>query len=52
MYSIMTTYVLNRLSPSCMHVHNYLIGCLTYIVITMAIILIIRRKKENVNVRN
>ena len=52
MYSIMTTYVLNRLSPSCMHVHNYLIGCFTYILITLGIILIIRRKKENVNVRN
>lgn len=52
MYSIMTTYVLNRLSPSCMHVHNYVIGCFTYILITLGIILIIRRRKENVNVRN
>ena len=52
MYSIMTTYVLNRLSPSCMHVHNYVIGCFTYILITLGIILIIRRRKENVDVRN
>lgn len=52
MYSILTTYVLNRLSPSCMHVHNYIIGCFTYILITLGIILIIRRKKENDNVRN
>ena len=51
MYSIMTTYVLNRLSPSSMHVYNYVIGCFTYILITSGIILIIRRKKNNVNVR-
>ena len=51
MYSIMTTYVLNRLSPSCMHVYNYVIGCFTYILITSGIIFIIRRKKNNVNVR-
>lgn len=52
MYSIMTTYVLNRLSPTCMHVHNYVVGCFTYILITLGIIFIIRRQKENVNVRN
>ena len=52
MYSIMTTYILNRLSPTCMHVYNYAIGCFTYIFITTGIILIIRRRKENVIVRN
>lgn len=46
MYSIMTSYCLNRLSPSVMHLYNYAIGCLTYIVITSLIIIIIRRKNE------
>lgn len=52
MYSIMTAYILNRLSPSCMHAHNYVIGCFTYLLITSGIILIIRRRKVNDNVRN
>lgn len=52
MYSITTAYVLNRLSPKVMHVHNYLIGCITYILITLGIVLIIWRKKENAGFRN
>lgn len=48
MYSIMTSYCLNRLSPTIMHEYNYVIGCLTYIVFTSLIILTIRRKKQGV----
>lgn len=47
MYSIMTALCLNRLSPSVMHAHNYVIGCLTYVLITSAIVLVIRRKRES-----
>lgn len=41
-YSIMTAYVLNRLTPSCMHVWNYLFGTVSFLVITSCIILLLR----------
>lgn len=43
-YSIVTSYVLNRLTPSCMHVWNYLVGTLSFLVITSCIVLFLREK--------
>lgn len=37
-YSIMTSYVLNRLTPSAMHIWNYAAGVVSFIVISLAII--------------
>ena len=45
-YSIMTSIVLNRLTPECMTVWNYLIGVITFICISTIIILILRKKKD------
>lgn len=44
-YSIMTCYVLNRLSPNCMSVWNYVIGVIVYVMIAGIIILILREKR-------
>ncbi len=43
-YSIITSYVLNRLTPSCMHFWNYLVGTASFLIITSCIILILRGK--------
>ena len=47
MYSIITSFVLNRLAPEVMSAYNYIIGCITYILINSLIIFIIKRKKES-----
>lgn len=43
-YSIITAYVLNRLTPSCMHVWNYLVGTVSFLFITSCIALFLREK--------
>lgn len=43
-YSIITAYVLNRLTPSCMHSWNYLVGTASFLVITSCIVLFLRGK--------
>ncbi|MDE6852803.1 MAG: hypothetical protein K2J67_10030 [Lachnospiraceae bacterium] len=43
-YSIITAYVLNRLTPSCMHMWNYLVGTVSFLVITSCIVLFLRGK--------
>lgn len=43
-YSIITSYVLNRLTPSCMHVWNYLIGTVSFLIITSFIALFLKGK--------
>lgn len=43
-YSIITAYVLNRLTPSCMHAWNYLVGTVSFLVITSCIVLFLRGK--------
>lgn len=42
--SIITAYVLNRLTPSCMHVWNYLIGTISFLVITSCIVWFLKGK--------
>ncbi|MGN0485382.1 MAG: hypothetical protein ACI4HI_17730 [Lachnospiraceae bacterium] len=46
-YSIMTSYVLNRLSPSCMHVWNYIIGVVFFALFATIVILVLRRRNKN-----
>lgn len=41
-YGIMTSYVLNRLTPEVMSVWNYIVGVISYIVITGGIILVLK----------
>lgn len=41
-YGIMTSYVLNRLTPEVMSVWNYVVGFISYIVITGGIILVLK----------
>ncbi len=41
-YGIMTSYVLNRLTPEVMSVWNYVVGVISYIVITGGIILVLK----------
>lgn len=43
-YSIMTSYVLNRLSPSCMSVWNYIIGVITFVLFAATVILVLKRR--------
>lgn len=43
-YSIITSYVLNRLTPSCMHVWNYLIGTVSFLVAASCIVLFLKGK--------
>lgn len=43
-YSIITSYVLNRLTPSCMHVWNYLAGTVSFLLITSCIAFVLREK--------
>ncbi len=47
-YSIITSYVLNRLAPSSMHVWHYLVGVLSFLIIASIIILIVKRTDRNV----
>lgn len=51
-YSIMTSMVLNRLSPECMTVWNYLIGVVVFLCITTVILLVLRKRKEEQYVTN
>lgn len=44
-YSIMTSYVLNRLSPSVMHIWNFFAGIVSFLLITSAIIVAIKKKR-------
>ncbi|MDE7425916.1 MAG: hypothetical protein K2N51_19830 [Lachnospiraceae bacterium] len=46
-YSIMTSYVLNRLSPSCMNVWNYLIGAVTFTIFAAVVIFILKRRSQD-----
>lgn len=46
-YSIVTSYVLNRLSPQSMRAWYYPIGVVTFIVFTSIIVLFVRRRSEN-----
>lgn len=46
-YSIMTSYVLNRLSPSCMSIWNYIIGTITFIIFASITIFILKRRNLN-----
>ncbi|MBQ5734031.1 MAG: hypothetical protein UH654_03385 [Lachnospiraceae bacterium] len=41
-YSIMTSYVLNRLSPTCMHIWNYCVGMLVFILVCGIVIIACR----------
>lgn len=43
-YSIITAYVLNRLTPSCMHVWNYMVGTISFLVATSCIALFLKGK--------
>lgn len=46
-YSIMTAYVLNRLSPSCMSVWNYIIGAVTFTAFATVVIFILKRRSQD-----
>lgn len=46
-YSIITSYVLNRLSPSCMNVWNYIIGVVTFITFASVVIFISKRRSQD-----
>ncbi len=43
-YSLATSLVLNRLSPSCMHVYNYLAGTIIFVLISYFIIQLVKLK--------
>lgn len=43
-YSVMTCFVLNRLSPSCMNVWNYVIGMLPFMAFAAVVILLLKRR--------
>lgn len=45
-YSIMTSMVLNRLSPECMGIWNYLIGVLMFLGIAAVLLFVLKKKKE------
>ena len=47
-YSIMTSYVLNRLSPSCMNVWNYFVGVGTFTIFASGVIFVLKRRKQDV----
>ena len=46
-YSIMTSYVLNRLSPSCMRVWNYIVGVGTFTIFASGVIFVLKRRKQD-----
>ena len=46
-YSIMTSYVLNRLSPSCMRVWNYFVGVGTFTIVASVWIMVVKRRKQD-----
>ena len=43
-YSIITAYVLNRLTPSCMHIWNYLFGTISFLIAASCIVLVLKGK--------
>lgn len=45
-YSIMTSLVLNRLTPTCMTPWNYLIGVIVFLCLATIIILVLKKKKD------
>lgn len=50
-YSIYTSFVLNRLSPDAMRVHNYYAGVIIFVAVTGAIMLVWAFKKKQVDYR-
>lgn len=48
-YSIITSFVLNRLSPSAMHIWNYVTGVIVFVFLSLLIIGIAKNRKEILN---
>lgn len=46
-YSIITSYVLNRLSPSCMNAWNYIIGTVTFTIFAAVVIFVLKRRRQD-----
>ncbi len=46
-YSILTSYVLNRLSPCCMHIWNYFIGVVVFVVVGAAFLCVVSARGKN-----